>query len=96
MALVLIFNILIITVIYLLINMAYLEVLGLEGMAASNAVGVDMMRATLGERGGIDRRIGFSIRTDILKHYHFHGSTFQLRAGKRFSPPRFLGKVEWS
>lgn len=48
---VLVVSILIITVIYLLINAAFLQVLGIERMAASEAVGVDLMRATMGEPG---------------------------------------------
>ena len=51
MAFVLVISILIITLAYVLINMAFLNVLGLQGMAASDAVGVDMMRTTLGEKG---------------------------------------------
>lgn len=41
----------IITVIYLLINLAYLQGLGLAGMAGSEAVAADLMRRGLGEPG---------------------------------------------
>lgn len=41
----------IITAIYLLINLAYLQGLGLEGMAASEAVAADVMRRAFGEAG---------------------------------------------
>lgn len=51
MAKVMIFSIIIITAIYLLINLAFLNVLGIDGIAASDAVGVDVMRATIGETG---------------------------------------------
>lgn len=51
MATVMISSILIITAIYLLINLAFLNVLGIDGIAASEAVGVDVMRATTGETG---------------------------------------------
>src|SRR5690606_3645471 len=44
-------SIVLITAIYLLINLAFLNVLGIERMAISQAVGVDLMRATLGETG---------------------------------------------
>lgn len=47
----LILGIFIITAVYVLINLAYMNVLGLGGMAASNAVAGDMMRAALGEGG---------------------------------------------
>lgn len=53
MAIVLITSILIITVVYGLMNMAFLNVLGLPGRCSSEAVGVDMMRAVMGESGVI-------------------------------------------
>lgn len=40
-----------ITGIYLLINLAFLRVLGVEKMAASHAPAVDLMRATIGDMG---------------------------------------------
>ncbi len=48
---VLMIGILVITSIYLLINLAFLNVLGIGKMAASEALGVDLMRATIGETG---------------------------------------------
>lgn len=51
MARVLVFSIVIVTVIYLLLNLAFLHVLGLEGVRASNAVAADAMRKTTGEAG---------------------------------------------
>lgn len=47
----LIFSIIIITVIYLLANLAYLRGLGLNGMAASNAVAGDLFEIAFGETG---------------------------------------------
>jgi amino acid transporter len=38
-----------IVVLYLLVNLAYVRVLGVRGMAASSAVAVDLVRATLGQ-----------------------------------------------
>lgn len=38
-----------IVVLYLLVNLAYVRVLGVAGMSASSAVAVDLVRATLGE-----------------------------------------------
>lgn len=93
MALVLIFSILIITVIYLLINMAYLKVLGLEGMAVSDAVGVDMMRATLGEKGVV--LIGVLVSLSALTSLNttiFTGARSNYALGKDFRPLAFLGK----
>lgn len=47
----LIISIVTITVVYFLVNMAYLRGLGLEGMAASNAVAGDLMEIAFGEIG---------------------------------------------
>ena len=38
---------------YLLVNWAYLNGLGLDGMSGTNAVAADLMRATLGETGAL-------------------------------------------
>jgi amino acid transporter len=43
----------IITALYLLINLAYLRGLGLEGMAQSQAVGAELMRRAFGEPGAV-------------------------------------------
>src|SRR5690606_9670011 len=51
MALVMIASIVIITTIYLLLNFAYLNVLGIDGLAASEAVGVEAMRVIMGDVG---------------------------------------------
>lgn len=51
MAKALILSILIITALYLLVNLAYLKALGLSGMAQSDAVGGDLMRIAFGEGG---------------------------------------------
>jgi basic amino acid/polyamine antiporter, APA family len=51
MAKALIISIVLITTIYLLVNMAYLHVLGLARMAGSEAVAVDLMQVTIGQSG---------------------------------------------
>lgn len=51
MAKALILSILIVTALYLLINAAYLQALGLSGVAQSNAVASDLMRLAFGEAG---------------------------------------------
>lgn len=48
---VLILSIGIITGVYLLINLAFLQVLGMDRMSASEAPGVDLMRVTFGDSG---------------------------------------------
>lgn len=44
-------SLIVIAALYVLANLAYLRVLGMEGMAGSDAVAADMMRAVFGERG---------------------------------------------
>lgn len=93
MARVLIVSILIITVIYLMMNLAFLNVLTLEGMAESDAVGIDMMRATLGERGVV--LIGLLVSLSALTSLNttiFTGARANYALGKDFRPLLFLGK----
>ena len=49
----LLFGIGIVTLIYVSVNYAYVRTLGLDGVRSSEAVGADLMRATLGEWGAI-------------------------------------------
>ena len=44
-------SLLLVTVAYLLVNIAFVRVLGLEGAGSSDAVAADMLRAVMGERG---------------------------------------------
>ncbi|MDO5522432.1 MAG: amino acid permease [Bacteroidia bacterium] len=93
MALVLIVSILIITLVYVLINLAFLNVLGLQGIAASEAVGVDMMRAVLGEKGVV--LIGTLVSLSALSSLNttiFTGARSNYALGKDFKPFAFLGK----
>ena len=46
-------GILTVTALYLLVNVAYLAALGLDGMKASKAVAVDLMRAVTGDKGAV-------------------------------------------
>ena len=50
---VLVYGILTVTALYLLVNLAYLSALGLEGMKGSKAVATDLMRAVTGEKGAL-------------------------------------------
>lgn len=91
MATVMIASILIITAIYLLINFAYLHVLGIEGIARSEAVGVDMMRQTMGEKGGVF--IGLLVMLAALTSTNatiFTGARTNYAFGKDFSPLSFM------
>lgn len=53
MAPVLVFSLAIITVLYVLANLAYLRALGLGGVAGSEAVAADVMRKAFGEGGAV-------------------------------------------
>jgi APA family basic amino acid/polyamine antiporter len=48
---VLVLSVAAVVVIYLLVNLAFLHVIGLEGLRASNAIATDLMRRTTGEAG---------------------------------------------
>jgi basic amino acid/polyamine antiporter, APA family len=50
---ILLFGILTVTVIYLLVNVAYLAALGLGGMKESKAVAADLTRLVLGDKGAV-------------------------------------------
>jgi len=50
---VLLLGTLVVTVLYLLVNFAYLTAFGLHGLRASKAVGADMMRMIAGEAGAV-------------------------------------------
>ena len=89
----LIVSILIITFIYLLMNISFLKVLGLEGLAASDAVGVDMMSATLGDRGVV--LIGALVVLSAITSLNstiFTGARTNYALGKDFVLLSFLGK----
>ncbi|MFC3197485.1 APC family permease [Parapedobacter deserti] len=90
---VLIISILIITAIYLLINLAFLNVLGIERMAVSDAVGVDLMRATMGEPGVV--LIGVLVAMMALTSVNatiFTGARTNYALGRDFKIFGFLGK----
>src|SRR3546814_2442576 len=56
---VMILSLLIVTVLYLLINLAYLRVLAIPGMAGSDAVAADVMDRAFGPGGrSEERRVG--------------------------------------
>lgn len=93
MAIALIASIAIITLIYLLINTAYLHVLGLEGMAASSAIAGDLVQATLGDMGMVLIAVIVvlaaltSVNATILT-----GARTNYALGRDFQVFRFLGQ----
>lgn len=93
MAIALISSIAIITLIYLLINLSYLHVLGLGGMAQSDAVAGDLMRVTFGEAGVV--LIGLIVTVAALTSVNatiFTGARTNYALGHDFPVLGYLGK----
>ncbi len=89
----LIFGIIIITGLYLLINLAYLNVLGLGGVANSQAVAGDVMRLTFGE--GAAWMIGLMVAIAALTSANatiFTGARTNYALGRDFKVFAPLGK----
>jgi amino acid transporter len=91
----LVIGIVVITVLYVLLNLAYLRALGLPGMASSRAVASDLMRATWGEGGawllGI---VVVSAALSTLNATVFTGARTNYALGRDFVIFRGLGR--WS
>lgn len=90
---VLIVSITLITLTYLLINLAFLNALGIEGLANSQAPAVDLMRATLGDKGVT--LIGVLVTVAALTSANatiFTGARTNYALGKDFPIFSFLGK----
>jgi amino acid transporter len=89
----LITGILIITALYVLVNLAYLNVLGLEGVAASKAVAGDVMRLTFGE--GAAWLIGLMVAIAALTSINatiFTGARTNYALGRDFPLFTLLGR----
>lgn len=83
----------IIAAIYLLINFAYIQGLGLEEMAKSKAVAADLMRRAIGENGA--KFLSFLIAVSALGAANatiFTGARTNYALGQDFSMFRFLGR----
>jgi amino acid transporter len=89
----LVIGIVVITVLYLLLNLAYLNALGLEGMRSSRAVASDLMKATWGEGGawllGI---VVVSAALSTLNATVFTGARTNYALGRDFVIFRALGR----
>lgn len=89
----LVIGIIMITVVYLLINVAYLNVLGIEGMSQSDAVAADLMRVAFGEGGVI--LIGILVAVSALTSANatiFTGARSNYALGRDFPVFSVLGK----
>jgi amino acid transporter len=88
----LVLGILTVTVIYVLLNLAYLNVLGLAGMKASQAVAADLMKATLGGGGVVVLSlIVMTASLSTLNATVFTGSRTNYAVGRDFAVFRALG-----
>jgi APA family basic amino acid/polyamine antiporter len=79
--------------IYLLINYAYIQGLGISGMAESKAVAADLMRRAVGEGGA--KFVSFLVAISALGGINatiFTGARTNYALGKDFSIFGFLGK----
>jgi amino acid transporter len=84
-----------VTVLYVLINLAYLRVLGLEGVASSSAVAADTLNRVLGETGA--RIISILVVISALTSANatiITGARTNYTLGRDFPPFAFLGR--WS
>lgn len=81
-----------ITALYLLVNVAYLQVLGHDGMAASNAVAADLMRAVAGDVGAalVAALVAVAALTSVNATI-ITGARSNYALGSDFGALRFLG-----
>lgn len=89
----LVWGVVVITTVFLLVNLAYVNVLGLQGVAASDVVAADVMRKVLGENGA--RFISLLIAVSTLGAASgtiFTGARTNYALGKTFAPLRIMGK----
>ncbi len=88
----LIIGIVIITALYMLLNLAYLNALGLAGMRESKAVATDLMKATWGGAGALV--LGAAVVTAALSTLNatvFTGARTNYALGRDFALFGFLG-----
>jgi len=93
MAAAFIFGIVLITALYLLVNLAYLNALGLGGIAASQAVAGDLMRNAAGETGVV--LIGIIVAVSALTSANatiFTGARTNYALGRDFPAFAILGR----
>jgi basic amino acid/polyamine antiporter, APA family len=91
----LLLGIAIITALYLLLNLAYLNALGLDGMKNSKALGTDLMRVTWGDAGAVVLGLAvISAALSTLNATVFTGARTNYALGRDFSMFHFLG--QWS
>ncbi len=86
-------GIFIITVLYLLLNLAYFNTLGLEGMSKSKVVAADLMRLTLGDYGAAALSLIVMLSAlSALNATVFTGARTNYALGRDFALFGFMGK----
>ena len=91
----LIISILVITVLYLVVNLAYLNALGLAGMAKSGAVAADVLKADFGDSGARLMSVIVAIATlTSINSTLIVGARSTYAAGRDWPALKFLGA--WS
>ena len=86
-------SIALVTLLYVLMNLAYVRVLGVEAMAGSDAVAADMMRRVLGERGA--QAISAAVAVAALTSANataIVGARTACALGQRVAPLRWLAR----
>lgn len=85
----------VIVAVYLLVNLAYLNMFGLEGLRKSDAVAADLMRATLGAAGAVVISIAVSVAAlSTLNGTIFTGARLYYALGRDL--PLLQGLGIWS
>ena len=91
----LIISILVVTVLYLIVNLAYLNALGLGGMAKSSAVAADVLKAAFGDWGSRLMSVIVAIATlTSINSTLIVGARSTYAAGRDWPRLKFLGS--WS
>jgi len=89
----LLLGIVFVTVLYLLLNLAYFNTLGLEGMRSSKAVAADLMRATFGDYGAAALSLMVMLSAlSALNASVFTGARTNYALGRDFALVGFLGR----
>ena len=91
----LIVSILVVTALYLIVNLAYLNALGIDGMAKSQAVAADVLKASFGDWGARLMSVIVMIATlTSINSTLIVGARSSYAAGRDWPALRFLGA--WS
>lgn len=89
----LVWGIVVITAVFLLVNLAYVNSLGLKGVADSGVVAADVMRKSFGEYGAKFISLLITVATlSAASGTIFTGARTNYALGKSFSPFSFMGR----